>query len=140
MMISFLDTNIFIYAAGRESHLKEPCKRILLDAAVGTLPATTSVEVLQELLHVFQRRAGAEFAVTAVRSVLEIVGEALPVTEQTLSAALDLLDQHDALPVRDVIHLATMLEHGITQIISADTHFNSIEGIVRIDPADYSPQ
>jgi predicted nucleic acid-binding protein len=35
---------------------------------------------------------------------------------------------------RDWLHLAVMLNNGITEIISVDRHFDDIEGITRIDP------
>ena len=38
---------------------------------------------------------------------------------------------------RDWLHLAVMLNNGITDIISADRHFDDIEGITRLDPREF---
>jgi predicted nucleic acid-binding protein len=46
----FLDTNIFMYAAGQEHPLKAPCVGILRRVASEELEAVTSTEVLQEIL------------------------------------------------------------------------------------------
>lgn len=35
---------------------------------------------------------------------------------------------------RDALHAAAMGNHDLARIISTDTHFDQIEGIVRLDP------
>ena len=57
-MQAFLDTNIFLYAAGGPSPLREVCARVLRRAADGSLEATINAEVIQEVLHVLIRREG----------------------------------------------------------------------------------
>lgn len=52
----FLDTNVFLYAAGADHPLKKPSIRWLEGAAEGRFRAVTSAEVLQEILHVLIRR------------------------------------------------------------------------------------
>ncbi len=47
----FLDTNIFMYAAGAPHPYKEACLRILADMEAGILSAAINTEVLQELLY-----------------------------------------------------------------------------------------
>src|SRR6185369_2251634 len=50
----FVDTNVFMYAVGREHALREPARAFIEEAARGRLgPLCTSVEVLQELLHAY---------------------------------------------------------------------------------------
>lgn len=34
------------------------------------------------------------------------------------------------------MHAATALAHGFTEIVSADTDFDDVPGLTRIDPAD----
>ena len=38
----------------------------------------------------------------------------------------------------DAIHIATMLNRGILHIVSADTHFDSVAGIQRIEPLTWN--
>ncbi len=45
-MTAFLDTNVFLYAAGADHPLRDPCQRILHRVAAGELAATTSSKVV----------------------------------------------------------------------------------------------
>jgi predicted nucleic acid-binding protein len=49
----FLDTNIFMYAAGKPQKFKEPCVTVLSSVASGDLSAAVDAEVFQE--YVFSR-------------------------------------------------------------------------------------
>ena len=40
------------------------------------------------------------------------------------------------LSVRDAVHSAVVMEHGLDGIVSADRHFDRIPGLRRYDPAD----
>jgi predicted nucleic acid-binding protein len=100
--------------------------------AAGKLDATTSTEVIQELLHVLRRRGRASEALSLSRKALALVPEVLPVTGEVMALACDLLERHPNLPTRDAIHAATMQNHGLARIASADRHFDSIEGIERL--------
>lgn len=130
----FLDTNVFLYAAGREHPLREPCRRVLRRVEDGSLAANTNVEVVQEILYVLTRRALEEKGRRLARSVLGLFPDVLPLSALDLGAALDLLGEHPGLTPRDAIHVATMRRRGIDTLISADTHFDRVEDIRRIDP------
>jgi PIN domain. len=54
---------------------------------------------------------------------------------QDTDRALELLKTFPAITSRDAIHAATMINNGIKQILSTDTHFDLIPEIRRIDPA-----
>ena len=45
-MRMFLDTNVFLHAAGRPHPLKEACSRVLGKVAAGSLDSTVNSEVL----------------------------------------------------------------------------------------------
>lgn len=47
----FLDTNIFMYAAGKSHPYKNPCLHILKDVETKALSAIVNTEVFQELLY-----------------------------------------------------------------------------------------
>ena len=49
----FLDTNIPMYASGKEHKYKKSCQDIILSVASGRLTAYTDVEVFQEILQRF---------------------------------------------------------------------------------------
>jgi uncharacterized protein len=133
-MWTFLDSNIFLYASGTEHPLREPCREVLRQAAAGQLDATTSSEVVQELLYVLTRRKCGNKGRTLAKLVLSLFPDILPVSGDDMQLAVDLLDRHQELPVRDAVHAAVMLNHRIPQIISADRHFDQVPEITRIDP------
>ncbi len=55
----FLDTNVFLYAAGGPHPDREACAGLLQRVGEGSLDATVNTEVIQELLFVLARRAAA---------------------------------------------------------------------------------
>ena len=130
----FLDANVFLYAAGRDHPLKGACAGVLRRLAAGELAATTSTEVVQELLYVLTRRGQREAALALARHVLVLVPDLLPVSRAVMEATCELLADHPNLPVRDVVHVATMREHGLDEIVSADRDFDAFEGVTRLDP------
>jgi predicted nucleic acid-binding protein len=132
----FLDTNVFLYAAGGEHRLREPARRILRLLEAGTLAATTSVEVVQELTFVLWRRGLHRQGRELARIVLRLFPAMLPLTRADLELALSVLDRSPSLTPRDAVHVATMRRHGIDTIASADRHFDDVSGIRRIDLAE----
>ncbi len=53
-----------------------------------------------------------------------------------MSPAAELADQHSTVSARDLVHAAVMQRLGAVRIISSDTDFDRIPGVVRLDPAD----
>jgi predicted nucleic acid-binding protein len=131
----FLDTNVFLYAAGGDHPLRAPCGELLTRVGSGDLDATTSTEVVQELLYVLTRRNLRSEAQSLASAVQDMFPDVLPVTHADMRLTCQLLADHPSLPVRDAVHCAVMITNGITRIISADTHFDSLPDIQRIDPA-----
>jgi hypothetical protein len=134
----FIDSNVVMYAVGVDHPLKTPCVDLLRAIARGELQAVTSVEVLQEVLHRYTAQGQREHAVEVVRSFMEVVPDVLPVTREDIAAALALHLAHPTLQTRDVMHLATMSQHGLHIIITADRHFDALPGYRRVDPVDWT--
>jgi len=101
--------------------------------AGGTLDATTSVEVIQEILHVLTRRGLREKALALTASVSNLIPDLLPVRKADLDRARTLLANDSTLSVRDAVHAGTLLAHGLERIISLNTDFDRIPGVRRID-------
>ncbi len=133
---AFLDANVFLYAAGRAHPLKGACAGVLRRVAAGELEATTSTEVVQELLYVLARRGQREAALKLVQLVLLLVPDLLPVSRGVMEETCELLPDYPDLPIRDVVHAATMRQHGLDEIVTADHDFDSVEGVIRLDPAE----
>ena len=131
----FLDTNIFLYAAGGEHPLKAPCANIVTRVGDGALNAITSTEVVQEILYVLARRKLRAEGVQLASEVMDLFPDLLPVTPADMQHACRILQDHPNLPVRDAVHCSVLSTHDITRIVTADTHFDEIPGIQRIDPS-----
>jgi predicted nucleic acid-binding protein len=61
----------------------------------------------------------------------------LPVTSADITMARELGDRYPQMAPCDWLHLAVMLNNSITEIISADRHFDDIEGVTRLDPREF---
>ncbi len=133
-MTLFLDTAVFMYAGGREHPLRAPCRAILERVVAGALEATTSAEVVQEILHRFVAIGRPEVGAAMARDVLDAFEPVLPVTHGVMRRMPDLLGRYPALSARDLVHVATCLEEGIEAIVSPDRGFDQVPEIRRIDP------
>jgi len=73
-------------------------------------------------------------------NLLELIPNIYPITPDDAGIAIQLFEQYgpQGTTARDVIHVAVMKNHGMTQIISTDRHFDQIDGIVRLDPLPLS--
>lgn len=134
----FLDANIPMYATGGESPYRAACRRLLRDITEERLHVVTDTEIIQEILYRYSALRRWETGLTMAASLLQIVPKVLPVRREDMEQMLLLgqqYHQHGIQP-RDLIHAAVMQNHGIRQIISADRHFDFIEGIERVDPLD----
>lgn len=131
-----VDANVFIYALGAEHPYRDPCRDVVAALARRDIEAETSVEILQEVVHVRRRRKGGPDAAARAR---EILAWDLPVHEfdvDDLERALSLIERDDSLPVRDAVHAAMALNREIDAVLSTDRDFDRIDGLARIDPAD----
>lgn len=135
MAAVFLDTNVFLYSVGADHPYRDSCRRILRHAVREPTIANTSTEVVQEILHVLRRKGRTEEAVRLARDTLKLFPAALTVTGPDLSAACDFIERYPGLPTRDAIHVAVMRVNGLDRIVTADRHFDGVEGIRRLDPS-----
>lgn len=130
----FLDANIFMYMAGRDPDWRAICGMAVQESLARNLALVTNAEVLQEILHrYFSQRRPAD-AHLVHRAAMDLCTEILPVTAHHTVRALEILPQHPQLSTRDAVHVATMEARGIRKMLSADTDFNAVPSVERIDP------
>lgn len=135
-MTAFLDTAIFMYAGGADHPFRDPCGAILRRVDEGDLDATTSVEVVQEILHRYVSIHRADTGIAMAREVLDVFAPVLPVTHAVMRRVPALVGAYPALSARDLIHVATCLREGIEVIISPDRAFDQVKEIRRLDPIE----
>ena len=132
----FIDANVPIYAAGGDHPHKEPCARILRMAAEDPQPFVTDSEVLQELMHRYLASGRWALGLEVLRAFAEALdGRIEPVHAEDVLAAAELAGRHPDVSARDLVHTAVMQRLGASRIISADTDFDRLEGIDRLDPS-----
>jgi predicted nucleic acid-binding protein len=131
----FIDTNIFIYAKGKDHPLKPACVSMIKRIGEHEITAIVNTEVIQEILYRYQSIKNLPLGISLAKEAIQICSLILPVTAADLSLALDILEAHPQIQTRDAFHAATMINNGIKEILSTDPHFDLIPEIKRIAPA-----
>ena len=133
---AFIDANIPIYASGRENPNKEPCARVLMMAAEHPSSFVTDAEVLQELIHRYLASRRWALGREVLQGFAELMhGRIEPVYDEDILLAARLADSHTGISARDLLHTAVMQRLGADRIISADTDFDRLPRITRLDPS-----
>jgi predicted nucleic acid-binding protein len=123
----FVDTNVFMYAVGRDHPLRVPAQQFFEVSLESQERLVTSAEVAQELLHAYlpvDRVATLDSALTLVRSLADI----WPIDFADVVHARVLHSRHRGLGARDLLHLACCQRRGVTQIKTFDTALASAFG------------
>ncbi|HEY4451406.1 MAG TPA: type II toxin-antitoxin system VapC family toxin [Solirubrobacteraceae bacterium] len=129
-----LDTTVLVYAKGSEHPLRGPCRALIEAIADGRLQATTSVEVIQELVHVRARRRGREDAAALGRNYAELLSPLLGVTREHLHGGLELFGRSHHLGCFDAVLLAAAAASGASALVSADIAFADAGAIRHVVP------
>jgi predicted nucleic acid-binding protein len=135
----FIDANVPVYALGRDHPLKEPSVRLLTLIAESPQAFITDSEVLQELLHRYLSLRLWETARRSVQDFAEVMrGRVESVSAADVESAAAMVTPNMRLQARDLVHLAVMARIQATSIVSADSGFDSIDWVDRLDPASLS--
>ncbi len=138
----FLDSNIFMYAAGKQHPYKNPCLHILKDIETQSLLGVVDTETFQELLYRYSHIGLIEKGIQLCNDILKYPLKILSVTESDIRLAIELVEEYrdTKFTPRDAIHAAILKNNGIKELFSADKDFDNFDFISRIDPKDYTPQ
>ena len=134
--MKLLDANIVIYSMGRDHPYREPCRAIINQLEERPHDYAVDAEMLQEILYVFSNRGDINSGVEAVLRLLDLFPDVIPITGAEIGTATRLIGQPPQLSVRDAIHAAVVLEHGLEGIVTADKVFEHIPGLRRFDPTE----
>lgn len=130
-----LDTTVLVYAVGAEHPFREPCRRLVAAAESRAIVARTTVEVLQEFVHVRSRRRDRADAVERARSYLTLFGPLLVSEEAHLLAALAIFRSSPTVGMFDALLASVAIAHG-APLVSADRGFGVIAGLDHLLPTD----
>lgn len=139
-MTVFVDTAVPMYAAGGRQPLRSPSLRILKLIKQGELDGVTSTEVVREIAHRFMSVRRPDIARQLATDVLDLFAPVLPVTHALMRRVPDLVALDPSLASRDLVHVATCLHEGITEIVSPDRGFDLVVGLRRIDPSEFAAE
>jgi uncharacterized protein len=118
--VIFVDTNVFMYAVGREHPLRERARRFFMKLAGGGAPCVTSAEVMQELVHAYLPAGRLETLDAALILVESSVAEIWPIEAEDVRVARSLVGDYPALGSRDLIHLACCRRRNVGSIQTFD--------------------
>ncbi len=124
----FVDTNVFMYAVGREHPLREPARQFFIETNRREEQLCTSAEVLQELAHAYLPVGRLSAFDSAMDLVARVGVEVWPLEDDDVSLARLLWDQHPTLQVRDLCHLASCRRRGVREIKTFDRTLTSVFG------------
>jgi len=102
----------------------------------GRLDGVTSAEVVQEILHRFTAIGSSPLGARMARSTLDLFAPILPVTHAIMTRMPSLIERYPGLAARDLVHVATCLDHGIDTIVSPDRDFDEVREVTRANPTD----
>ena len=129
-----LDTTVLVYAKGAEHPLREPCRDLIAAIADGRLEATTSVEVVQEFVHVRARRRGRRDAAALGAAYAELMAPLMEVSRDHLDRGLDIFAAADGIGAFDAVLAAAAIAHGAKALVSADAGFAEIRALKHAVP------
>ncbi len=116
----FVDTNVFMYAAGRPHALQVPAQDFFVEANRSSTPLCTSAEVLQELAHIYLPTGRLQTFDATLELIASAGVEVWPLEEDDVVLARQLYEQHPTLQARDLCHLASCRRRGIREIKTFD--------------------
>ena len=131
-----VDTTILVYAVGGDHPLRAPSRRLVEMVRDGALTATTTVEVIQEFVHVRARRRGLSDAARLGRDLTTLLSPLLRPDVDDLRVGLDLFAETKALGAFDAVLAVTARRAGAHALASADNAFAKVDGLRHADPAD----
>jgi predicted nucleic acid-binding protein len=132
--VILLDTTVLVYAKGQDHALREPCRELIQAIAERRIEATTTVEVVQEFVHVRARRRDRSDAAALGRDYAELLSPLLNVTAQDLTNGLALFERTQDLGAFDAVLAASAARNGISAVASADRGFARIPEISHVVP------
>jgi predicted nucleic acid-binding protein len=114
--------------------LRIPCRAIVDALGDGRLTATTTIEVIQEFVHVHSRRGRRTKAVEHGRDFIRLLSPLRPAESEDLEAGLTLFARHPSLGAFDAVLAAVVIRGDMSALVSADRAFRGIAGLNHVDP------
>ena len=121
----FVDTNVFMYAVGREHPLRPEAQAFFLSALESGEVLVTSAETLQELLHAYLPVGRTKTLDAALTLAEGRMAQIWAIEADDVLLARNLMDRYPALGARDLLHLASCLRREVRKIKTFDRTLDS---------------
>lgn len=129
-----LDTTVLVYAKGQDHPLRDPCRELIEAIAARHIEATTTVEVIQEFVHVRARRRDRTDAAALGRDYAELLAPLLSPSVDDLSTGLALFERNATLGAFDAVLAACAARSGLRAVVSADVGFAELGEVPHVVP------
>lgn len=128
----FIDSNVAMYLVGAAHPNKVDAQRRLEGLVSARTRLVTDAEALNEILHRYAAIDRRGYIQLAMDALLRVVDDVLAVDRDSMERAKQLVLQYPTLPVRVALHAGVMQQHGIDTLLSFDTAFERVPGLVRL--------
>ena len=130
--MSYIDTNIFIYAVLNSKEKSKECIQILKKIVNNKIIGYTSLLTWDEFYYTIKKFLKKEDAIEESAKFLQFPNLIfLSVNDKIIIKAHDLIKTYNLKP-RDAIHAASAIIHNIKEIISDDSDFDKVKELKRI--------
>ena len=122
----FVDTNVFMYAVGREHPLRDEARAFFLEHLTSGEVLVSSAEVLQELMHAYlpvHRLGTLDAAFALARGRLRSIW---PIEPEDVELALALVSRHPSLGARDLLHVSCCTRRGVERVKTFDRALDAV--------------
>ena len=129
--IIFVDTNVLMYAVGRDHPLRQAARRFFATATKDGLPLATSAEVMQELVHAYLPVSRTRALAAAGQLISRCRIAVWPLEREDVMLGIELAALHPGLGARDLCHLASCQRRGVTRIQTFDRALRAAAATLR---------
>jgi predicted nucleic acid-binding protein len=130
--VIFVDSNIPMYLVGAPHPHKADAQRLLERTIASGESLVTDAEVFQEILHRYVAIDRRDAIQPAFDALTGVVDEILSILPTHVMRTKEILLSVREISARDAVHAAVMEQAGIETIMSFDSGFDSIPGVVRL--------
>jgi predicted nucleic acid-binding protein len=132
--VILLDTTVLVYAKGQDHPLRDPCRDLIAAIAGRRIEATTTVEVIQEFVHVRARHRDRSDAAALGRDYAELLAPLLRPDVEDLRSGLAMFERTDELGPFDAVLAACAARRAVSALVSADSGFAVVSEISHVIP------
>ena len=133
----YLDTNIFIYSADKESPKYHRCLSFFEVSSKNGIELTTSTETIQEVIYLSQNTKQLHKGLFIVQHLREMVHSLLSVDNEVIENYLRLVKKHPIIKSRDSMQAATAITNNVGIIITYDKDFKKFKEIKAQTPEEF---